>query len=338
VIRDKTILVTGGAGFIGSHLVEALQGNRVRVLDDFSTGKPENLAHLRGRSDLTVLRGDIRDCILLERAIGGVDIVFHLACRGVRHSIGHPGENHEVNATGTLAVLQAARAAGVGRFVHVSSSEVYGTARRVPMDEDHHCFPETVYGAAKLAGEAYARAYHQTYGLRTVVVRPFNNYGPRSHHEGDSGEVIPRFVVWALNGRPPLVFGDGHQTRDFIYVGDTAYWLCRVAECDDLIGRTVNLGSGVETSILELAEIVYCEVGAGPHTPEHQLPRPGDVRRHLAGVELARTTLGFRIRTPLAEGVRRLIQAVRESRRDVASLLAETPTINWEMQPSRPDA
>src|SRR5262249_9607586 len=153
---------TGGAGFIGSHLVEALQGCRVRILDDFSTGKPENLVHLQGRSELSILQGDIRDRPWVERAMEDVDIVFHLACRGVRHSIGRPWENHEVNASGTLVLLAAARAAGVSRFVHVSSSEVYGTARRVPMDEDHACFPETVYGASKLAGEAYARAYHQT--------------------------------------------------------------------------------------------------------------------------------------------------------------------------------
>lgn len=335
MIRGKTILVTGGAGFIGSHLVEALEGCRVRVLDDFSTGKAENLGHLRGRAELSVIEGDIRDRRLVDRAMEGVDIVFHLACRGVRHSIGHPEENHDVNATGTLAVLAAARAAGVGRFVHVSSSEVYGTARRAPMDEEHPCFPETVYGAAKLAGEAYARAYHQTYGLPTVVVRPFNNYGPRSHHEGDSGEVIPRFVVWALNGRPPVIFGDGHQTRDFIYVGDTAYWLGRVAESDELIGQTVNLGSGVETSVLELARVVYREAGAEPLPPEHQPSRPGDVRRHLAGVELARATLDFHIRTRLDEGIRRLIQALRESGLDLSRLLEETPTTNWEAPPSR---
>jgi UDP-glucose 4-epimerase len=312
-----------------------LQGCRVRVLDDFSTGTAENLAHLEGRKDLSVLKGDIRDRALVERAMEGADIVFHLACRGVRHSIGNPWENHEVNASGTLVLLAAARAAGVGRFVHVSSSEVYGTARRVPMDEEHPCFPETVYGAAKLAGEAYARAYHQTYGLPTVVVRPFNNYGPRSHHEGDSGEVIPRFVVWALNGRPPVIFGDGHQTRDFIYVADTAYWLCRVAESNDLIGRTVNLGTGSETSVLELAEVVYREAGAGPIPPEYQPDRPGDVRRHLAGVELARATLGFEIQTHLAEGIRRLIRGLRESGQDLTRLLKTTPKTNWAIPPGR---
>src|SRR5262249_17766275 len=159
----------------------------------------------------------------------------------------NPMANHEVNARGALLLLGEAHRGRVSRFVHVSSSEVYGTARHVPMDEDHPCYPETVYGAAKLAGEAYARAYHQTCRLPTVVVRPFNNFGPRSHFEGDAGEVIPRFAVWALNGRPPVIFGDGSQTRDFIYVAETARWLCRLAECDTLVGQTVNLASGRET-------------------------------------------------------------------------------------------
>lgn len=244
-LAGKRVLVTGGAGFIGSHLVDALGDSHLRVLDDFSTGHAANLAHHGENSQVEIVRGDIRDAAAVAAAMQGVDVVFHLACRGVRHSIGNPRESHDVNAGGTLNLLEQARRAGVKRFVHVSSSEAYGTARYAPMDEHHPCFPETVYGAAKLAGEAYARAYHQTYGLPTVVVRPFNNFGPRSHFEGDSGEVIPRFAVWALCGKPPVIFGDGLQTRDFIYVAETAAWLCRIAECDPLIGQTVNLGSGI---------------------------------------------------------------------------------------------
>ncbi len=329
-INDQVVLVTGGAGFIGSHLVDALSGCReLRVLDDLSTGRLENIAGHVEANRVQFLRGDLRDQSLLRRALEGVQVVFHLACRGVRHSLGQPVENHEVNALATLLLLGEARRAGVRRFVHVSSSEVYGTARTAPMGEDHPCYPETVYGAAKLAGEAYARAYHRTYGLPTVVVRPFNNFGPRSHHEGDSGEVIPRFAVWALNGQAPIIFGDGRQTRDFIYVADTAYWLCRVAECDALIGRTVNLGSGKETSVRELAEVVCAAAGRPDLAPIFEAARPGDVRRHLADSGLACQALGFRLRTDLRQGIRLLLDDLRARPEGVRSLTERIDRVNW---------
>lgn len=328
-LAGKTILVTGGAGFIGSHLVDALAEFRVRVLDDFSTGKEENLAARRGCSNIEIIPGDVRDRALVARTLRGVDVVFHLACRGVRHSIGHPLENHEVNATGTLILLEEAQRAGVERFIHVSSSETYGTARYVPMDECHPTFPETVYGASKLAGECYARAFYRTYGFPVVVVRPFNNFGPRSHYEGDSGEVIPRFVVYALNRRPPIIFGDGRQTRDFIYVEDTAHWLRRIAECDALVGGTVNLGSGRETSVLQLAELVREAVGADVPAPVFYPPRPGDVRRHLADVRCAQAAIGFRPRIELAEGLRRLVAYFREYPGGAAALLEKIQAVNW---------
>jgi len=328
-LEGTTVLVTGGAGFIGSHLVDALAGCRVRVLDDLSTGRKENLTNACQRSDVTLIVGDLRDRQCVAKALDGVDAVFHLACRGVRHSIGNPIENHEVNATGTLMLLSEAGRAGVRRFLHVSSSEVYGTARQVPMDENHPTLPETVYGASKLAGECYARAYHQTYGFPSLVIRPFNNFGPRSHHEGDSGEVIPRFIVWALNGRAPVIFGDGTQTRDFLYVEDTAYWLIRAAECDDLVGQTINLGSGEETSIRTLAEMVYEEVAKTRIAPDYQPRRPGDVARHRADVSLARKSLGFRPRFSLAEGIRRVAQSFRDKPESAAALLDQMPTVNW---------
>jgi UDP-glucose 4-epimerase len=307
-LAGKSVLITGGAGFIGSHLVEELSDCRRRILDDFSTGQRQNLASVPG--ELDILQGDVRDDQLVAKALEGIDIVFHLACRGVRHSIGNPQANHEVNASGTLTLLRAAHRLGIKRLVHVSSSEVYGSARQVPMTEDHPCFPETVYGAAKLAGEAYARAYHRTYQLPIVVVRPFNNFGPRSHYEGDAGEVIPRFVVWALNGKPPVIFGDGKQTRDFLYVKDTAYWLRRIAEADDAIGQTINLGSGIETSILELATIIYEEANGRKLQPSY-LP-------------------------PLREGIRALLDFLRSGSKSPAELLAQISERNWTEQPPTP--
>lgn len=325
-LQGKSILVTGGAGFIGSHLVDQLRDCQVRVLDNLATGKEANLAG----AACDLVRGEILDRDLVAELMRDTDVVFHLACRGVRHSIGNPVESHRVNAEGTLALLVEAHRAGIERFVHVSSSEVYGTARYAPMDEHHPTFPETVYGAAKLAGEAYVRAYHQTYGLPTVVVRPFNNFGPRSHHEGDSGEVIPRFAVWALNGKPPVIFGDGSQTRDFIYVEETAAWLRRAAECDALIGRTVNLGSGVETSVAQLAEMICAAVGRPDLRPVHEPRRPGDVDRHLARVDLARDLLGFTTHIDVREGIRRLIAHLKQAHTDPSALLTETSNVNWQ--------
>jgi UDP-glucose 4-epimerase len=329
-LRGSLVLVTGGAGFIGSHLVGALADCRVRVLDDLSTGRAANLAACGQVAEIELLQGDVRNSKDVARALEGVRVVFHLACRGVRHSLGHPRENHEVNATGTLVVLEESHRAGVERFVHVSSSEVYGTAQYVPMDEAHPCCPETVYGASKLAGEAYARAFYRTRKFPTVVVRPFNNFGPRSHHEGDSGEVIPRFGMWALNGVAPVIFGDGEQTRDFLYVEDTALWLRRVAESDELVGATLNLGSGMETSIRELARIVYEEAGRADIVPRHLPPRPGDVRRHLAGVKLVEDLLGFRPRTELREGIQKLLDSLRDGSSSLGEELLSMPELNWD--------
>ena len=252
-LKGKSVLVTGGAGFIGTELVRQLlnAGASVTVVDNFANGLVENLPNvtltdipksLEERLEMQI--ADIRDSGLMEELMVGTDIVYHLACMGVRHSIHSPRENHEVNAEGTLNLLCFARQAGVGRFVYVSSSEVYGTARTVPMTEEHPTFPMTVYGAGKLAGDSYARAFWHTYGYPTVVVRPFNAYGPRSHHEGDSGEVIPKFMLRGMAGKPMVVFGDGTQTRDFTYVSDTAWGILLAGVSEAAVGETINLGSG----------------------------------------------------------------------------------------------
>jgi UDP-glucose 4-epimerase len=299
------VLVTGGAGFIGSELVWQLSrsGAEVIVVDNLVNGRRENL---EGRDGVRLEVADIRDGPRMAELLRGVQVVYHLACLGVRHSIHSPVENHEVNADATLKLLLASRLAGVDRFVYVSSSEVYGTARSVPMTEEHPTFPLTVYGASKLAGESYTRAFFETYGYPTVVVRPFNAYGPRCHHEGDSGEVIPKFLLRRLAGRPMVIFGDGSQTRDFTYVEDTATGIRLAGSVEAAVGRTINLGSGREIRIEELAWAVAAVVGRGDPEVVLDAPRPGDVLRLYADSTLARELLGFAPEVPLREGLARL--------------------------------
>ena len=305
--RLGRVLVTGGAGFIGSELVQQLArlGADVTIVDNLANGKRENVDDVLGTC-VRLERCDIRELERMNDLLAGVDVLFHLACLGVRHSIHSPRENHEVYATATLDLLQLAHRRGVGRFVHVSSSEVYGTARWTPMDEDYPPSPATIYGASKLAGECYARAYHRTYGLATVVVRPFNAYGPRCHHEGDSGEVIPKFLLRALAGRPMVIFGDGTQTRDFTFVSDTARGILAAGISESTVGETINLGQGSEITVNDLARLV-AEVAGVPDAPvEHIASRPGDVLRLRADTTKAETMLGFRPEVTLREGLERL--------------------------------
>lgn len=325
-------VVTGGAGFIGSALVRQLAAEphaRVTVVDSLVNGRRENLdGVLGGRVEL--VEADIRDDAEVRRLFAGTDIVFHLACLGVRHSIHSPIENHEVNAGGTLTLLAIARERSVGRFVYVSSSEVYGTAKSVPMSEDHPTFPHTVYGASKLAGDCYARAYWDTYRFPTAVVRPFNSYGPRSHHEGDSGEVIPKFLLRAMAGRPMVVFGDGEQTRDFTYVDDTARGIIAAGRSDDAIGTTVNIGFGREVTIHRLARLVSEVLDRPDAAIEKVASRPGDVRRLFADTSKARSRLGFAPTIGLREGLERLRDWYLEGSESAEVLLASERVRNWE--------
>jgi len=330
-VSRATTIVTGGAGFIGSELVRQLtaNGSPVVVIDNLVNGKRENLADVEGR--VTLLEYDIRDVSAYALILREAEAVYHLACLGVRHSVHSPLENHDVNATGSLRLLEASRAAGVPKFVYVSSSEVYGTAQRVPMTEDHPTFPSTVYGGSKLAGEAYARAYHRTYGFPTVVVRPFNTYGPRSHHEGDSGEVIPKFMLRCLAEKPMVIFGDGTQTRDFTYVSDSARGIILAATTATAVGRTLNLGSGFELSINDLARTI-AEITDRPGAEVvHDEARPGDVQRLYADMSQARSLLGYEPKVRLEEGLAMLLEWYRSQEASPEQLLRDEVVRNWNV-------
>ena len=319
------MIVTGGAGFIGSHVVDRLveEQHEVVVIDDFSVGREQNLRQHARDPRLTVARADVRDLAAMTRLLHDADTVFHLAVQCLRVSLYDPLLVHEVNATGTLITCLAARDASVKRFVYVSSSEVYGTAVSVPMNEDHPLRPTTPYAASKLAGEVYALSFATAHRLPVIIVRPFNAYGPREHHEGASGEVIPRFVIQALCDVRPTIFGDGEQTRDFTWVLDTALGIVRAAECDELVGRAVNLACGEEVTVKRVAEIILRTVGRERLGLAHAPERPYDVRRHLADIGLARRLLGFTPTVSIEEGIRRYVDWLRRSASDPRSLLAE---------------
>jgi UDP-glucose 4-epimerase len=332
-VMKGRILVTGGAGFIGSHLVDHLveQGERVTVLDDLSTGIERNLQQARACGDVQLVIGSILDAKAVEAAIAGCDRIFHLAVQCVRRSLGKPLENHEINATGTLQMLEAARRAKASRFVYCSSSEVYGNANTELMSETETvCEPTTVYAAAKLAGESYSKAYHRTYGLPTIIVRPFNAFGPREHDQDDLAEVIPRFVIRVLNGQPPIIFGDGSNGRDFTYVTDTARGLALAATCDALVGREVNVAFGRMVRIGEVADSILRICQVRDQEPIFAPARPGDVRSLHADTKLAREVLGFKATIPFEEGLERYLAWFNSTYPD-PSRLPETSAQNWAM-------
>ncbi len=307
-LSERKVLITGAAGFIGSHVADRLSADNDLVLvDDFSIGPRSNLKPLENKSNVDVIEADITEREVMLDLFSGVDVVIHMAISCLRTSLAAPELSHDINAGGTLNVLMASRAHNVERFLYVSSSEIYGSAETVPMSESHPVNPTTVYGASKLAGELYALAYWRTYELPVSVVRPFNTYGPRSPYEGARSEVIPRFILQLEAGLAPVIYGDGTQTRDFTYVDDTALGIVRAAECDALLGDVVNVAYGSETSVAHIAQALASISGREELVALREAPRPGDVDRHYADISKARRLLNFEPKTSLTEGLERTL-------------------------------
>ena len=302
-------LVTGGAGFIGSNITRALlaRGQRVRVFDDFSTGRAENLADIA--DDIEVIEADLRDADRVAAAMQDVAVVFHQgAIPSVFRSVGRPLPSHDVNATGTLNVLIGARAAGVERVVYASSSSVYGNAERQPVEESMPARPISPYGVSKLAGEHYLHAFHETYGFPTVALRYFNVFGPLQNPQGEYAAVVPRFVTSALAGEAATIFGDGQQSRDFTFVGDVVRGNLLAADAPETaLGGVFNLAPGGTFTVNDLLasaqEAVRAATGREPVEPDHVEPRPGEIRASQADITRAREVLGFEPRFTLDEGL-----------------------------------
>jgi len=325
-------LVTGGAGFIGSHLVERLlaQGAEVCVFDNLSSGRPENLDGLGA----LIVEGDVRDAAGVRSAVRGMDAVFHLAALcSVARSIEDPVGTHAVNTTGTVAVLDACRQAGVRRVVFASSSSIYGDSPELPKREDMLPAPLSPYAASKMAGEHWCRMYRQAYGLETVCLRFFNVFGPRQDPASDYAAVIPRFIRAALRGERPILYGDGSQTRDFIYAADVARALHLAATAPGAAGAVLNIAGGERRSLRDLLAALEGILGRSL-SPEVRAARPGDVQHSVASTAEAQRVLGYAPSVSFADGLERTVDWYDRAAPAPAPLLRPLLTDRSRLLPS----
>jgi nucleoside-diphosphate-sugar epimerase len=302
--RGKLYLVTGGAGFIGSNVAEALlrRGDRVRIFDNFSTGRHENLAGLDGAE---VVEGDLRSPEQVGRAVAGVEGVFHQAAlRSVPRSVDDPVSTNDVNVGGTLNLLMACREAGVRRVVYASSSSAYGDDPTLPKVETLPANPISPYAVSKLAAEHYCRTFARLYGLETVSLRYFNVFGPRQNPESKYSAVIPRFLQLALQDQPLEIHGDGEQSRDFTYIDNVVQGNLRSMDTPGVSGEVFNIACGTRHSLLTIAQAI--EAFLERELPrQHTPPRPGDVKHTLADISKAERLLDYRPEVDFADGIRR---------------------------------
>jgi len=311
---ERRALVTGGAGFIGGHLAERLvaDGWRVRVLDDFSSGREANLAAVADRVE--IVRGDLRDEATARAAVEGVEVVFHQgAVPSVPRSVAEPLRTNAVNVDGTLLVLECARHAGVRRVVYAASSSAYGDTPVLPKVETMPGNPLSPYALQKYAGEVYCRLYAGLYGLETVALRYFNVFGPRQDPTSQYAAVIPKFITACLEGEPAHIHGDGGQTRDFTSVFDAVAANVLAADAPRASGHVCNVAAGRRTSLLELLAEIQRQTGTDV-APIHDPPREGDVRDSLASLERSRELLGYEPRVGLEEGIRLTVAHLEKER------------------------
>lgn len=308
-------LVTGGAGFIGSHVVRGLldAGHKVRVIDNLCTGNRKNLEEVSDRIEF--VEGDICDSIAVREALSGIERVFHQAAlASVPRSLERPLDTHHACATGTLNMLHQSVDAGVKRFVYAASSSAYGDQPTSSKRETDLPMPLSPYAVAKLAGEYYCQAYFHSFGLETVGIRYFNVFGPRQDPDSPYSAVIPLFVSRILSGNRPIIFGDGLQSRDFTYVSNVVHGNLLAAERPNIGGRVINVADGGQTNLLQLLKILSQLLGK-PVEPDFRPARTGDVRDSLADISLARKLLGYEPQVRLEEGIKRTIAYYRETTR-----------------------
>ncbi len=306
------ILVTGGAGFIGSSIARALHARRdsVRIIDDFSSGRRANIADLAGKID--VVEGSILDPAALERALTGVEIVFHQAAiPSVPRSLADPVANHEANATGTLRVLEAARRMGVRRVVYAASSSAYGETPTLPKVETMPTAPLSPYAVSKLAGEHYCQVYTRAYGLDTVCLRYFNVFGPNQDPKSEYAAVIPRFITAALEGRTPIIYGDGTQSRDFCFIDNAVEANLKAAAAAAAPGQVFNVACGARTDLNQVIKLLADVLGTRIEV-KYEPGRVGDIKHSLADISRARAVLGYTAAVPFVDGLRRTLAWYKE--------------------------
>jgi len=304
--------VTGGAGFIGSHIVDRLlsDGLEVTVIDNLSTGRLENVAHHQGKKGFHFIKGDIRNLEDVRKTVGDADAVFHLAAIvNVPLSIKDPLLANDVNVRGTLNLLEASLKENIQRFVYVSSCAVYGEARYLPINEEHRIMPLSPYGISKFTAEHYCRIFHKIHGLKAVCLRFFNVYGPRQS-EGPYSGVITQFMNRLKQRKPPIIYGDGEQTRDFVYVKDVVEATILALGCQHCGGEVINIGAGKPTTINELSRVLMKMFREPCVKPEYAPLRAGDIRDSHADIGKAERVLRYKPRIRLEEGIRRLIQSL----------------------------